>query len=197
MKNKFKLFLTILIVIPIVFSFSYSQNTKLKKQVIGSGGMLHQNVDGISMSGMLGQPIIEKRTPKSPIDGVNYDLFQGFWVPDPYYGTGVNDQPISYNNNLSNYPNPFSTQTTIAYELKAPANVSIRVYDMVGNTVAQIFNGYQNAGPQKILFESKDGRGNPLASGSYLYELNVQPMDMSGNQAFEPYVLRNVMVIVK
>jgi len=68
---------------------------------------------------------------------------------------------------------------------------------MVGNVVAQVFNGYQNAGPQKIQFESKDDRGNPLASGSYLYELNVQPFDMSGNQAFEPYILRSVMIIVK
>ncbi|HPD34173.1 MAG TPA: FlgD immunoglobulin-like domain containing protein [Candidatus Kapabacteria bacterium] len=197
MKNKVRLFLAILIIIPIFFSFSYSQNTKLKKQVIGSGGMLHEKSDGISVSGMLGQTVIEKKTPTSPIDGINYDLFQGFWVPDPYYTVGVNDHPISYNNNLKNYPNPFNNQTTISYELKAPANVSIKVYDMVGNVVSQVFSGYQNAGPQQVIFESKDNHGTQMASGSYVYEVSVNPIDMAGNQAFEPYILRSVMIIVK
>lgn len=197
MKNKFRLFLAILIIVPIFFSYSYSQDTKLKKQVVGSGGILYEKSGNYTISGMLGQAVIEKRTTTSTINGEIYDLFQGFWVPDPMYLVGVNEPPISYNSNLTNYPNPFNTQTTISYELKAPASVSIKVYDMVGNLISDVFNGYQNAGPQKVIFESRDDRGNPIASGSYLYELNVQPMDMSGNQAFEPYILRSVMIIVK
>ncbi|MGB9702945.1 MAG: FlgD immunoglobulin-like domain containing protein [Candidatus Kapaibacteriota bacterium] len=198
MKLIMKYLLALFLAIPLLTLTSEAQVSKITKQVIGGGGMLNQmNNNGIVMSGMLGESVIFKQKPTSPINGAEYSLYQGFWVPEPNYGVGVEDNPITYNKGLSNYPNPVNSSTTIKYELKSPAYVSLKLYDMVGNQVAVIFEGYQNSGIQQVSFDTKDNSGMPLASGSYVYELNVSPTDMAGNNAFSPFLLRNVMVIVR
>ncbi len=198
MKLIMKYLLALFLVLPLLTLTSEAQTGKINKQVIGGGGMLNEtNNDGIRMSGMLGESVIFKQDATSPINGVKYSLYQGFWVPAPFYGTDVNDNPITYNKGISNFPNPVTNSTTIKYELKSPAYVAIKVYDMVGNQVASIYEGYQNAGQQEVLYDTRNSSGMPLASGSYIYELNVNPTDMAGSNAFQPYLLRNVMVIVR
>ena len=199
MKLSMKYLLALFLVLPLLTLTSEAQNYKIAKQVIAGGGILNQtNSDGVKISGMLGQAVIFKQLPSSPINGKEFALHQGFWVPDPYFEPGdVNNGPISYNSGIVNYPNPVNSSTTIKYELKSPAYISLKLYDMVGNQVATIFEGYQTAGLQSVLFDSKDGSGMALASGSYVYELNVSPSDMAGNSAFSPYLLRNVMIIVR
>lgn len=189
--------LVLILVFGVLVSVTDAQ-TKIRRHVIAGGGMLNQrNNDKITLSGTLGQPAVTTLKPTSPLFGLNYNLYQGFWIPDLLFGTDVNDDPITYNTGLTNYPNPVNTSTTIKYELKSPSYVILKLYDMVGNEVAKIYEGYQNAGEQQVQFVAKDRSGTPLPAGSYLYELQVNPSDMAGNNAFSPFVLRNIMVIVK
>ncbi|MCL6097016.1 MAG: T9SS type A sorting domain-containing protein [Bacteroidetes bacterium] len=67
-----------------------------------------------------------------------------------------------------NYPNPFNPSTTISYQLLGNENVSLKVYDVLGNEVATLFSGYQNAGTYKINFDA-----STLASGVYFYKLQT------------------------
>lgn len=190
--------LLVLILVFVVFATVTDAQTKIRRQVIAGGGILNQgNSDGIVISGTLGQPAITTLKPTSSLFGFNYNLYQGFWIPDPLLSVDVNDDPISYNVGLTNYPNPVSTSTTFKYELKSPSYVNLKLYDMVGNEIATIFSGYQNAGEQQVQFVAKDPSGAPLSAGSYLYELQVNPSDMAGNNAFSPFMLRNIMIIVK
>ncbi|OGU56273.1 MAG: hypothetical protein A2X64_08895 [Ignavibacteria bacterium GWF2_33_9] len=194
-----KYLLALLVVLPLLVQTSEAQNTSIKKQVIAGGGMLNQtNNNGVAMSGMLGQAVIFKQEGQSPIQGKTFNLHQGFWVPEPeLVPGGIEDNTEALYGRISNSPNPVISNTNIKYELKSPGFVSLKLYDMVGNQVATIFEGYQSVGQQSVLFEAKDRSGMPLASGSYVYELNVNPSDMAGNGAFSPYMLRNVMIIVR
>lgn len=67
-----------------------------------------------------------------------------------------------------NTPNPFSTQTTIAYELLKSANVSLQVFDLTGRAVATLQNGYQAAGAYTASWDA-----NGLPAGVYLYQLKI------------------------
>ena len=62
-----------------------------------------------------------------------------------------------------NYPNPFNSLTTIPFEIPAPANVQLRIYDIVGNLVYQ--DGAELLVPGKHAFNWK---ASGLASGIYL-----------------------------
>jgi hypothetical protein len=76
-----------------------------------------------------------------------------------------------------NYPNPFNPTTTIRYELPVDSRVSLVVYDLLGQQVADLVEGDRQAGYYDVQFSS-DG----LATGIYFYRLtagtyvNVQKM---------------------
>lgn len=70
------------------------------------------------------------------------------------------------------YPNPFNPRTTIEYDLKQRAYVTLKVYNVLGQEIRTLINREQEAGEYSIQF---DGRGLP--SGMYLYEIVVKSTD--------------------
>ncbi|MCX7798264.1 MAG: choice-of-anchor A family protein [Melioribacter sp.] len=65
-----------------------------------------------------------------------------------------------------NYPNPFNPITTIKFAVPQSGKYSLRVYDILGQEVATLFDGEMNPGTQKVTFN-----GNNLSSGVYIYRL--------------------------
>ncbi len=65
------------------------------------------------------------------------------------------------------WPNPFNPNLDLAVKLERPAELSVRVYDLRGRVMAQLFDGRARAG---VLSLTWDGRGNgrPAPSGVYL-----------------------------
>lgn len=67
-----------------------------------------------------------------------------------------------------NKPNPFSSETTIEYSIKNDGNISLDVYDIQGNLVANLASGVKKAGKYQVVFNAKN-----LASGVYHYRFNA------------------------
>jgi hypothetical protein len=65
-----------------------------------------------------------------------------------------------------NYPNPFNPSTTIPFYLEQGDNVTLRVYNMLGQEVATLVDGYTTAGAHEVRWDAND-----LPSGMYLYRL--------------------------
>jgi hypothetical protein len=111
------------------------------------------------------------------------------WVPDTYnhrvlrfdvtlgVPTGVKvlinpEMPAEFA--LSqNYPNPFNPSTTISFAVKQTEHVTVMVYNVLGQTVATLFDGVA-AGNQKysLRFDAKN-----LTSGVYFYTLRSASMN--------------------
>ncbi len=70
-----------------------------------------------------------------------------------------------------NFPNPFNPETTIRYELNRSAEVELAIYDISGRQVTTLVSGRQVAGQYQVTWNGLDRRGNPVASGIYLYRL--------------------------
>jgi tetratricopeptide (TPR) repeat protein len=68
----------------------------------------------------------------------------------------------------SNYPNPFNPSTQISFTLKERTNISLKVYDVLGKEVANLADGYYEAGKHVATFN-----GSNLASGIYFYRLTT------------------------
>jgi hypothetical protein len=69
------------------------------------------------------------------------------------------------------YPNPlrasiFNSLTTIEYEIPRPGQVEIKVFNSLGEEVANLVNGQQNSGRHRIFFDAKN-----LPTGGYFYRL--------------------------
>jgi hypothetical protein len=65
-----------------------------------------------------------------------------------------------------NYPNPFNPSTIINYTVPMNTNVSLKVYNVLGQLVATLYNGFQKAGSYAANFD-----GSKFASGVYIYRL--------------------------
>ena len=82
---------------------------------------------------------------------------------------------------LANFPNPFNPDTYIPYQLHAPAQVRLSIYDVRGALIREIGLGYRAAGQYLTStnashWDGRDHRGQRVASGVYLYRLQVGPV---------------------
>ena len=85
--------------------------------------------------------------------------------------TGINDNefenPIEFL--LSqNYPNPFNPSTVISYQLPVSSNVTLKVFDVLGNEIATLINEEKPAGSYEVNFNA-----SILSSGIYFYKLQA------------------------
>ena len=84
-----------------------------------------------------------------------------------------------------NYPNPFRSRTVISYTLPQPGIVSLRVFDSAGRHVQTLLNQQlQQTGSYSFPYDS-----GTLASGTYIYELEVRPMSSSNGLIKESKVM--------
>jgi N-acetylneuraminic acid mutarotase len=67
-----------------------------------------------------------------------------------------------------NYPNPFNPSTTIKYQLPHRSNVSLKIYDIIGNEIAELVNEEQEVGYYNAEFNAAK-----LSSGVYFYRLKA------------------------
>jgi len=67
-----------------------------------------------------------------------------------------------------NYPNPFNPSTIISYQLPVSSDVTLKVYNVLGNEVAALVNEVQPTGKYEITFNASS-----LSSGTYFYKLQT------------------------
>jgi len=88
-----------------------------------------------------------------------------------------------------NYPNPFNPTTTIEFSLAVPSEVTLTVYNTLGEEVATLIPGeVMDDGVQSAEFEA-----NTLPSGVYLYRITASPLE-GRNAAF---VATRKMIFIK
>jgi serine protease len=72
---------------------------------------------------------------------------------------------------LQNHPNPFNPTTEISFGLPTASRVTLEVYNIVGQKVATLVEGYLEAGPHSVTWDASQ-----FSSGVYLYRLQADEM---------------------
>ena len=127
--------------------------------------------------------LLTKNDSISFIQGILYFSYSN-WKLTPRknndFGT-VTPVGLTFNNGVihnyklsQNYPNPFNPVTRINFSLPVSANVSLKIYDILGREVRVIISQVKKAGNYIIDFD-----GSSLASGVYFYKLNAEGNDGS------------------
>jgi hypothetical protein len=98
-----------------------------------------------------------------------YDFYLVKTGPEPQGSepvrVNVPEQYILY----PNFPNPFNANTQIVYELPKAGQISLNVFNLLGEEVTNLVDGMQTAGRHTVEFD-----GSGLASGVYLYRLQAE-----------------------
>ncbi len=78
------------------------------------------------------------------------------------------------------HPNPMRGGTTLSFTLPRPQDVRLTVYDISGRLVAEVDDGYREAGLQEIAWDGRDANGEEVASGIYLCRLDAGERHVTG-----------------
>jgi len=96
-----------------------------------------------------------------------------------------NDGQFEYSNIISvlfspnefelfqNYPNPFNPSTSISWNSNIDGEVTIKIFDVLGNEITTVLNEFKEAGNHKIDFNTSNLNSN-LASGVYIYQIEIK-----------------------
>lgn len=90
-------------------------------------------------------------------------------------------RPASYGLSLHpNYPNPFNPQTSIHFSLRESGQVTIRLFDSLGQEVRTLVPGALLAGgDHHIVWDGRDDHGEPAASGLYIARVTAAGTSLS------------------
>ena len=129
------------------------------------GGFGNNHIENIDDS----QPTSTLPSQFGSIDPIFYWAWD-FDKQEPNLPTDVEDQtsvPLTFSME-QNYPNPFNPTTTIVYTIPMTSEVTLKVYNLLGQVVADISQGKQIAGKYTIIFDA-----SRLTTGVYFYQIEA------------------------
>jgi len=95
---------------------------------------------------------------------------------DAELGEGLSAQVLW----TKNWPNPFSRETTLYFNIPVPGNLRLRVYDIQGRCVWQHEENGATAGQHAMVWTGRDNRGQRLSSGVYFLRLESASRNKHG-----------------
>lgn len=108
--------------------------------------------------------------------GTNLTTFFGGLLATLDVSTSVEEDPTGAPESFAlhqNFPNPFNPSTTIEYALPVDAEVTLAVYNTLGQPVRTLVDGRQSAGFKTVIWDGRDDRGQRVHSGIYFYTLET------------------------
>jgi len=97
-------------------------------------------------------------------------------TPPDNYEVSTKDQPLLHGNLLldQNYPNPFNPQTNISFTLATNSFVSLEIYNIRGQKIKSLSDGYYTSGRHLIQWNGTNNEGETVGSGIYFYILETE-----------------------
>ena len=133
-------------------------------------------------------PCIDAGYPSSPLDPDSTITDMGAFYFDQ---TITSVEPlilVKANHKLfQNYPNPFSSKTTISFYIQKTGNVNIKIFNNNGKEIRTLVNENQLAGEHSVVWDGKNNSGNAVEPGVYFYRFSL---DDSFSQAKKMLILK-------
>ncbi|MDY6914761.1 MAG: FlgD immunoglobulin-like domain containing protein [Candidatus Cloacimonadota bacterium] len=89
------------------------------------------------------------------------------------FGSNNSDVTLPKISKVNNYPNPFNPQTTIRFQTNQNTNVKVTIYNLKGEKVTTLQNGYLSAGNHNIVWDGRNRMGKDVTSGIYFYKIST------------------------
>ncbi len=116
-------------------------------------------------------------SPSSPCNSENNSCAQpvGAFSRSVCLFTDIDEPGVSaLPNNFAleqNYPNPFNPTTIISFSLPHKADITVTVYNVLGEKIRTFDEGIKSAGRHSVTWDSRNASGKSVASGLYLYKV--------------------------
>ncbi len=92
----------------------------------------------------------------------------------PVIGIGEHNPVVAGDFTLyQNYPNPFNPSTVISYQLAVNSNVTLKIYNTLGQEIITLTDQRLRPGTYSVQWNGRDKNNRPVSSGVYLYRLKT------------------------
>lgn len=126
-------------------------------------------------------PNITSSTCKIRVDAIDYDGNRAFDESESYFSITATTNVLAQANESvpekfdieQNYPNPFNGFTGFWILVPEPGEVNVRIFNVVGQEIAVLFEGKLNAGRHTMRWDGKDNFGKLVSSGVYFYRAEM------------------------
>jgi len=169
------------LITPFLFHNPVSAQIRIPINVFGNGGTEMSNASFRSV-GTAGQPLI----------GISYNALNtiqsGFWFQSIDNMTEI-EQTLSTESPAEfkleqNYPNPFNPETAINYQVPHACQVTIRIFNTMGQEVKTLVNEDKQVGYYTIRWDGSDNNGLRAVTGVYLYQIKAAHFSQTRKMLF-------------
>jgi hypothetical protein len=129
------------------------------------GFILRLHPDDPAVSMYAGSVVIMNNDPVNPVVTIPVDLTTTGIAADELLPTTF---AVS-----RNYPNPFNPTTTIDYQLPQTADVTLEIYNVLGQKVRTLVNTRMAAGRYQAVWDARNDAGTSVGSGVYIYRFEA------------------------
>jgi hypothetical protein len=84
------------------------------------------------------------------------------------------DLVIAYTKLIGNFPNPFNPETTIRFDLASSGYISLGIFNIYGQRVRLLLDGFMGAGRHSIVWDGTDDNQRRVSSGIYFYRMQTE-----------------------
>ncbi|HID92515.1 MAG TPA: hypothetical protein EYP60_00330 [bacterium (Candidatus Stahlbacteria)] len=96
-----------------------------------------------------------------------------------------------------NVPDPFVSNTVIAYELPLASRVNLRIYNSSGQLIRTLIDTKEEAGHHKVTWNRRDDSGKRVSSGIYFYKLDAYPVYDSNSVQVGNFTDTKKMIVIE
>jgi parallel beta-helix repeat protein len=145
-----------------------------------ANGDFHLTWENFPMPDDTKSPCIDAGDPASPLDPDSTIADMGAFYFDQII-TSVDPLIVAKANYkfFQNYPNPFSSKTTISFYIQKEGNVNIVIFNNNGKEIRTLVNENQLAGEHYVVWNGTDNSGETVGSGIYFCKLNIDNKPVS------------------
>ncbi|MAT59344.1 MAG: hypothetical protein CMF23_15335 [Ignavibacteriae bacterium] len=111
----------------------------------------------------------------------DHELKTKIYKPTALVSVEESELIVTSYNLYQNYPNPFNPKTIIEYSTPSNTHISLKVYDILGNEIAELVNELKSEGMHQVEFNAEK-----LPSGVYIYTIKAND-----------YIKSNKMLLIK
>jgi hypothetical protein len=111
--------------------------------------------------------------------------------PDDVQGSKESTLPLDYKL-YPNFPNPFNPTTTVSYTLYKEQDITIEIFNSLGQRIKTLFSGSQQPGVYNIHWDAMDSNGTVLPSGIYFLRFSSVPV--KGHKTKQHEVIKMVLI---
>lgn len=112
------------------------------------------------------------------------DILINGYVTAPLIDITMTEKPVKEFSLMQNYPNPFNPSTVIRFQLPVNTKVSLKIYNILGQQVRTLVEGYQKAGNHSIPWDGRDNMGRRVSGGLYIYRLETSDFSETRKMMF-------------